>query len=285
MLEILFGLIVVAALILSWVSLYDTHHFEVTYKKITDSRVKKSCRFVMLSDLHGQQYGRDNVILLDAIRKENPDGILIAGDMITALKKTKTDKMTLFLKELSQICPVYYANGNHELKVRLYPEQYGDLPERFEKMVAESKVRRLLNEHLSLEGLGICIYGADIAREYYIRMQKVEMQDGYMEEILGSPDKDKYNILLAHNPDFFENYAKWGADLVLSGHVHGGIMRLPFLGGVIAPTLKLFPKYHGGIYEYENAVMVLGRGLGTHSINMRFFNPGELIVLEFEGEN
>jgi len=285
MLEILFGLIVAVTLALAWVSLYDTHHFKITYKKITDSRVKKSCRFVMLSDLHGQQYGRDNVILLDAIRKEHPDGILIAGDMITALKKFKTDKVSRFMKALMEICPVYYANGNHELKLKLYPEQYGDLPKRFEDLVAEAKVCRLLNEHVCLEEFGICVYGSDIAREYYARLKEVEMPPEYMTEILGKPDKGVYNILLAHNPDFFANYANWGADLVLSGHVHGGIMRLPFLGGVIAPTLKIFPKYHGGIYEHKNATMVLGRGLGTHSINLRFFNPGELIVLEFEGEN
>ena len=97
-----------------------------------------------------------------------------------------------------------------------------------------------------------------------------------MKKTLPEPDRSKCNILIAHNPDYFEEYAKWGADLVLSGHVHGGIMRLPFLGGVIAPSYKLFPKYDGGVFHIGKSTMLLGRGMGSHTIPFRFFNPGEL---------
>lgn len=286
MFEILLSIAAVAAIVLLWVSLYDTHHFTVTHKKISDGRVKRTCRFVMLSDLHGQQYGRDNEVLLSAIKAENPDGILIVGDMITAHKKFKPDKVEKLLKDFTKLCPVYYANGNHEQKLELYGEkEYGTLPGRYREILKESGVKLLRNEHVELPEMGICIYGAEIAHSYFKRMENPDMPKEYLPELLGTAKESVYNILLAHNPDYFQNYREWGADLILSGHVHGGIMRLPVLGGVIAPSLKLFPKYDAGTFSEGKSTMILGRGMGTHSPNMRFFNPGELIVLEFEGQN
>ena len=105
-----------------------------------------------------------------------------------------------------------------------------------------------------------------------------------MDDMLGKVDKSRYNILLAHNPDYLKQYAKWGADLVISGHVHGGIMRLPFLGGIIAPSFKIFPKYSGGLYEEGESKMILSTGLGSHTIPVRVFNPAQLVVLEIDSE-
>lgn len=284
--EIFLSLAALAAIILLWVSLYDTHHFTVTHKKFSDDRIKKACRFVMLSDLHGQQYGRGNAVLLQAIREEKPDGIFIAGDMFTAHKGFKSQLVEKLLAELKEICPVYYANGNHEHKIKLYGEErYGALTGETERILKESGVSYLVNGHVDLQEYGFSVYGLDMEHGYYKRGEKPDMPGDYICGLLGNPDKNKYNILLAHNPDYFPNYSAWGADLVLSGHVHGGIMRLPLLGGVIAPSLKLFPKYDSGIFTEGDSVMVLGRGIGTHSPNVRFFNPGELIVLEFTGEN
>ena len=106
------------------------------------------------------------------------------------------------------------------------------------------------------------------------------MAEDYLAGILGAPETDTYTILIAHNPDYFPEYAAWGADLVLSGHVHGGIARLPLLGGVLSPAYRLFPKYDGGMFRENNSIMILGRGLGTHTIPVRFLNPGELVVVE-----
>lgn len=101
-----------------------------------------------------------------------------------------------------------------------------------------------------------------------------------MRRLLGRPDPEKFSLLIAHNPDFFETYADWGADLVVSGHVHGGLMRLPVLGGVISPAIRLFPAYDGGEFRKGKAAMILGRGLGTHTLPIRIFNPGELVVID-----
>ena len=102
------------------------------------------------------------------------------------------------------------------------------------------------------------------------------MAEDYLNTTIGKTRRGRCNILIAHNPDYFEEYSDWGADLVLSGHIHGGIMRLPVLGGVIAPSYRLFPKYDGGIFKEKNSTMLLSRGIGSHTIPLRFFNPAEL---------
>ena len=92
-----------------------------------------------------------------------------------------------------------------------------------------------------------------------------------------------FQLLLAHNPEYLTAYAGWGANLVLSGHIHGGIMILPFLGGVIAPSYELFPKFDFGKFTEKNCEMVLSRGLGTHTINIRIFNKPEISVITLKG--
>ena len=98
--------------------------------------------------------------------------------------------------------------------------------------------------------------------------------------MLGPVREGEYGILLAHNPAYFEAYASWGADLTLSGHVHGGIMRLPWLGGVLSTSLTLFPKYDGGEFCRGERRMIVSRGLGSHTVPIRIFNPAELVVVE-----
>ena len=108
-----------------------------------------------------------------------------------------------------------------------------------------------------------------------MRMTKEEV-----EKLLGSPKKDTFSILIAHNPEYFPYYAAWGADLTVSGHIHGGIMRLPWIGGVISPSLRLFPKYDSGEFEENGKKMILSRGMGLHHIKLRFFNRPEISVIK-----
>lgn len=272
--------IVIVGVLLLWVSLYDTHHFVISKHSFTSPKIKQQTRYVMLSDLHGWHYGKDNQTLLTAIHQLKPDGILISGDMITALRGTKVEKVELFLTSLSKEYPIYYANGNHEHKIKLYPERYGDLADRYQGALDRAQITPMVNTRTDVFERGTSIYGLEIDHSYYKRMSDITMEKEYLDEILGTPSEDLFVILLAHNPDYFETYAQWGADLVLSGHVHGGIARLPFLGGVIAPSLKLFPKYDGGVFREKNSTMILGRGIGTHSPNVRFFNPGEVVVVD-----
>lgn len=258
----------------------DTHRFVQETYIIASNKLKKSGRMVMLSDLHCSQFGEKNEKLLAAIKEVHPEHILIVGDMITATPGADMSPGMNFVKELAKKYPVTYAYGNHEYRLTLYPETYGDMWERFDQEMKDSDIVFLRNDKRLLDEWNIDIYGLEIDREYYKRFRRNVMEREYIFSKLGTPDQDKYNILLAHNPVYFPYYAKWGADLTLSGHVHGGIARLPILGGMISPSLRLFPKYDGGRFEENGKTMILGRGLGTHTIPIRFLNPGEIVVLE-----
>ena len=289
MVTILLAIIGILLLFFVVVMIVDGNRFVVTTYKILTDKTKHSHRLIVLADLHGKEYGENNEKLLKAIDEQKPTGILIAGDMLTAKPGVEFHQVLCFLGKLGEKYPIYYGNGNHEYRLKLYPDIYGDMGKEFEKGLSNIGIFPLCNESTRLEDENIVIYGLEIDREYYKRGRKVNMQAEYLKEKLGTPDRNKYNILLAHNPVYFKTYANWGADLVISGHVHGGMMRLPFLGGVVSPALVLFPKYSGGLYKEDNkkdtrSTMVLSNGLGSHTLPIRIFNPGQLVVLEIDSE-
>lgn len=275
-------LIVILAIFFIWVILYDTHRFVIVRHTFTSDKVKKPFRMIMLSDMHNKQYGRENQLLIKAIEEQNPDAIVIAGDMLTANKKESFEPAVQLLSKLAEKYPVYYSNGNHEHKIRLYKEKFGEMYENYFSRLEEAGIRPLINAHVQLQDKGIAIYGLEIEHEYYQRYHTKPMKEKYLEHILGKGQEEYYTVLLAHNPEYFPEYAKWGADLVFSGHIHGGIMRLPVLGGVISPAIRFFPQYDGGLFHKDNSTMILGRGIGTHTPNVRVFNPAELIVVDVD---
>lgn len=272
-------ILAILALLVFMVVIMDTNRFVVRKYSLQSSKIQTPGRFVMLSDLHGKSFGRDNKRLLEAIDRIAPDGICIAGDMITAVPGKDFEQTVRFIRKLADRYPIYYGSGNHEYRMAVYPKKYGDMSERFEKAIRHQGIVRLHNGKHELKALNISVCGVEIDKEFYRKFHAPVMTKKYLENKLGEPEGDKYNILIAHNPAYFPVYAQYGADLVLSGHVHGGIARLPFLGGVISPALRLFPKYDGGIFWEGKSAMIVGRGLGTHTIPVRFFNPGELIEI------
>lgn len=283
MINILITIVVVFILVMLWVMIYDSNRFVVVQHSFSDRRIKKPCRAVVLADLHNKRYGKNNELLLEAVKECKPDFILVAGDIPTAKEGKDLDVAVSLMRELAHDYPVYYGNGNHEHRMKLYPETYGDMGERYERALQEAGVHRLVNEHTFLKENGIGIYGAEIDKFFYKRFSVWPMEENYMESILGKPEAGQYTVLIAHNPDYFPQYAAWGADLVLSGHVHGGMVRIPFWGkGVASPNVRLFPKYDGGIFKEDKSTMLLSRGLGMHTIPIRLFNPGELLVVDFK---
>ena len=281
--DVLITVLGVVLIILLWVMLYDSNRFVVRSAEISDSRIRRPLRAVIIADLHNKRYGKDNEKLLAEIREQNPDIILVAGDILTAKPGKSLEPAVAFLGALAKEFPVYYGNGNHEHRLKLYPNTYGDMGERYGQALNDIGIEPLANSHVVLEDLGIAVYGAEIGKEYYKRFKLPVMEDSYLKELLGKRDSRFFTILLAHNPDYFEQYVKWGADLILSGHVHGGVARVPIWGkGVISPGLRLFPKYDGGIFRRGQAVMILSRGLGMHTIPVRLFNPGELWIVDLK---
>lgn len=260
----------------------DCNRFVIRKYSCEGAGLRKDGKVVLLSDLHNKSFGKKNERLLKAIHEIRPDLILIAGDMYTCAKGGDIRRAKELVCTLAAQYPVYYGNGNHEHKTRLYPEEYGGMYQAYFQAVEKAGVRHLVNEKVYLPDFHMEIYGLEIGREYFRKWTPLEMPPGYLEKLMGKPDPSCFSLLIAHNPDYFEAYEKWGADLVVSGHVHGGLMKLPFLGGVIAPTLRLFPKYDGGEYRKDKSVMILGRGLGTHTLPIRIFNPGELVVIDLK---
>lgn len=282
MLNILFLILILLIIVILWVMLYDSSRFVVVSHELRDRRIRGNYRVVFLSDLHNKQFGKNNAQLLEAIEELQPDAVLIGGDMINGKPGEKLDRAVNLLRSLKEKYPVYYANGNHEHRIKLYPETYGDEAERYAAALEGIGIVPMVNTHVQLPGVNLAIYGSEIDKYFYKRFITPEMAPEYLPGLLGSPDPGTYTILLAHNPDYFPHYARWGADLVLSGHIHGGIVRIPIWGkGLLSPNVRFFPKYDGGVFHEGDSTMILSRGLGIHTIPFRLFNPAELIVIDF----
>lgn len=270
---------IVFCVVMLLVGVIDSNRFVVVEEEFKLPKLKKGCRFVLISDLHNKVYGKKNEKVIEAVRRANPDFVVIAGDLITSHANETIEPGVELVKALRERYKIYYALGNHETKMKMCPEKFGDMYDVLISEMQHPNVTMLIDQSCVLSDYGIRMTGLELERAYFARFKKKEMEPGHLEKHIGSVDEQYCNMLIAHNPDYFEEYAAWGADFVLSGHVHGGIMRLPWLGGVIAPSYKLFPKYDGGVFEEGRATMLLGRGMGAHTLPFRFFNPAELYVV------
>ena len=206
--------------------------------------------------------------------------------MLVRKNGTSYAKTLKFLTRLTAMCPVYYANGNHEQKLKEEPERYEQSYAAYKKYLEEAGIIFLENEAViwKPDGVRIRISGLEIPLSAYEKLGKRKLSVRQIEERIGRSDPS-YQILLAHNPAYVQQYEAWGADLVLSGHVHGGLVGLPWIGGVISPDFRLFPAYSAGIYRDPKTDVVVSRGLGVHSVPIRFMNPAELVVLELRGDD
>ena len=262
--------------------MFDNNRYVMKEYDIISDRIKKTATFIFLSDLHNKDYGNHNARLVADIQKINPDGIMIGGDMLTAREHEDAQNAIDFISLIAREFPVYYAFGNHESRMKNYPELYQKKYDFFLSSLKNAGVHFLLNERLLLPDTNIELCGLEVSGRYYKKTSKTPMKSDYIESLIGPVKKDNtvFTLVMAHNPEYFEQYAKWGADLVLSGHIHGGMIRFGKLGGFISPSFRFFPHYDGGEYKEYNATMVISRGLGVHTIPLRICNPGELIVLK-----
>lgn len=272
--------------ILEWFHL-ETKRLTIKNYQIASEKIPEAfcgTKLAVMTDLHNNSFGKGNEKLLTALEKENPDAILIAGDMLTAKEGRDFQVPLKLLKALSRKYLVYYALGNHEYRLKLSPEIYGTMYRDYMGEIEKMDIRVLHNEKaIWKKGNGrINIYGLEISKNFYYRFHPDVMEEEYLEDLLGKKKQEQFSILLAHNPSYFPVYSKWGADLVLSGHNHGGVIRIPGIGGMLSPNYRFFPKYDAGRFEERNSTMILSAGLGSHTIPFRVFNPPELIILELK---
>ena len=271
-----------AAAGLAW-SKYERGHFVTEELVFSSSKIKEPAVLVFLSDLHDNTFGERNEKLLKEIKRIHPNAVLIGGDtMVTKPGRADLSRTKELLQGISRLsCPVFYANGNHEQRMQRDRGVYGSMYDEFRKLLEEYQVNYLQNKTVQWRD-DIAVSGVDIAWKYYQDFHPDSMVPSYLARRLGKAESERFQILLAHSPLFFDAYAGWGADLSLAGHFHGGTIRLPGLGGVMTPQYQFFHPFCGGVFEQNGRWMLVSRGLGTHSINIRIGNRPQLAVIRLE---
>lgn len=226
------------------------------------------CTVVQLSDLHGADFGEGNRDLLDAVREAEPDYIFLTGDLLDRHRGTDPAYATDLVTRLAAIAPVYFVTGNHEWAL---PDIRG-----LKRSLRDAGATVLTNEFVTLERGGDAILLAGIDDPNGFADQKTPEE--LAEEVQSS--WDGFWLLLAHRNDRFEGqYSKLGADLVLSGHGHGGMIRLPFIDGLISTDRSLFPTFTAGFYEANGHDLFVSRGLGNSGRSFRLFNRPQVAVV------
>ena len=242
---------------------------------------------VYLTDLHDKEFGEKNERLLQAVREAKPDMVLIGGDSMVARYGVpiSVKKTVNFARTLAGEYPVYYGYGNHEMRLQMRE------PERsyktFVHELRQAGVRILDNRSVSFHGChgSLTITGLTMPWEAFTRYRKEPLKEGLIEHRVGTvPEKD-FRVLMAHTPLYLEEYAAWGADVTLCGHYHGGTIYLPIVGGVMSPDYLLFPGICRGKFETNGKTMIVSGGLGTHSVNIRFGNKPQIIVLKLRSSD
>lgn len=262
----------------------DNNFIEVMNYKICSAKIPKefnSFKILQFSDLHSKSFGKENSKLIRKANEVNPDIIVITGDMVN--DDFDYSSFECIINKLIKKYKIYYIIGNHEQNVMIKNQsEFNNMIER----IKVAGVTILSNEKINVNIVTeyINLYGMHMDLKYYRNYIKKESRGVNftvkdMERLIGKCDKERYNVLLSHNPIYFDAYSKWGADIVLTGHMHGGMIKLPFFGGVFSPEHKFFPKYYEGIYKKGNSFMNVNRGLGRGSFGIRLFNKPEISVI------
>lgn len=243
------------------------NNLKTTYYTITNDKIPQSFdnyRIVQISDFHNKTFGNNEELLIRAINDCHPDIIVLTGDMID---DTNVDlhNVEMLLKGITSIAPVYSVDGNHEFDFLDLYSVLCSLYEKYGVTQIDNKTFSIYkgSDSITLSGIETLVFGNHSSKP---------------NNVSRSLDTSTYNILLHHYSNHFDVTSSLGYDLILAGHTHGGIIRLPLIGGVLGNNGDLFPAYDGGIYHENNCTMVSSKGLGDAQIP-RFNNPPELVCI------
>ena len=244
----------------------------------------ETVRIVQLTDLHNSVFGKDNEKLVQTVAGEDPDLILITGDLVDQNSASSETAVSL-VRKLAAIAPVYISYGNHEAG---FDRRYGaDLAEEYEAAGAE--VLDFAWQEITVRGEKIRlggIFGYCLPEKYLRTNEADERECAFLKEF---QDTEEFTLLMAHMPACWivnGGISAWNVDLVLAGHVHGGQIRLPFIGGLYAPDQGWFPGEEAGFYWSDDGerAMFLSRGLGSTEKIPRFWNVPEVVSLTLAPE-
>ena len=228
----------------------------VTYE-VHNPKIKKSVRFAVLADLHGSIFGEENSALLKKIQENVPDAILLAGDMVVRMDPFTLETARKLLCTLAKNFPIFYAMGNHETKMKAKEHLYRNEYLKYQAELKQKGICFLANEKskVVLAGNSFVVNGLELPLEYYHK---------------------------PFSPKYGRTYFHWGADLILSGHYHGGVLRFSRHVGAISSQFIPFPKYCCGDFYKNGKCMIVSAGLGEHTVPLRIHNPRELIFIEMK---
>lgn len=262
-------------------SQYEREQLSTERTEILTDKIKRDCRLVFLSDLHDHEFGDGNERLIRAIDEVKPDVILIGGDMMVSREGADLRVSLALIGELAKRFPVYYGNGNHETRMNRERKTYGRQYDTYMKRLKELGVICLSNRTAAFRD-DIAVSGIDLEERYYRKFHPDQLKASAIRKKAGAAEEGRFHVLLCHSPLFFDACREWGADLTLSGHFHGGTIRLPYLGGVMTPQFQFFLPWCAGEFEEAGKYMIVSRGLGTHSINIRLNNKPQLVVVDLK---
>lgn len=254
-------------------------------------------KILQLTDVHSIRTKEQINQIVNKVKKQEPNIIVITGDLIDSgyyanqnsayqtKKISVIENLTIkFIQELTKISKVYYVYGNHEMMLLDDPEN-----NKFKVKLEELGVQILNNEiHYLYEGesriklLGIqdpaCLYKDKVYSK--IEGSSSDKAKAILDDLYTKDSSKEFTILLAHRPECFKVYADYGIELTLSGHTHGGMLRLPFIRGIYAHPQGFFPDYSYGIYKNGNSKMIVGAGIGySGNIHFRVYNLPEIEVI------
>lgn len=232
-------------------------------------------RIAHVSDLHNTEIGKDNKKLLAMLQDAEPDIIAITGDLIDS-RNTDVEVALQFIREAVKIAPCYYVTGNHESRISEYALLKAGMETAGVVILEDARTE------ISLGGETITLIGVNDPsfRTNDLSGDSVTVMDAKLTQL--HADDDGFTILLSHRPELFDTYVKNNIDLVLSGHAHGGQLRLPFIGGLVAPHQGMFPEYDAGLYTEENTNMIVSRGVGDSIFPFRINNRPEVLLIELQ---
>lgn len=260
--------VIVLTIILIILIIYSGIKIDITRYEINDKKIDKNLKIMHLSDLHDRNISNR---LEKIIEKESPDLIILSGDMVNEYKGQQSNFLKLV--KILEKYETYYTYGNHEENMKQ------SIKTKYDEKINKTKLIILNNKSKKISN-NIELYGLNLDITFYEGMRKKKLTKEYIQEKLGEMDKEKYNILIAHNPLMEYAYKDTNADLVLTGHVHGGVIKLPFLGGLLSPEYKFFPAYYDNVHKIKNMTMVVSRGLGfSRRVPLRLFNPAEIVII------
>ena len=272
-------IIIISLIIIVLIIIYlyfENNAIQITNIDVKDQAIPNSFnnfKIVHISDLHNKEFGKNQKNIINKIKETNPDIIVITGDIIDSYD-TQVKISADFINGISKIAPVYYVPGNHESRML---DDYISL----KTQMQTAGVHVLENKFITISKGNdkINIIGMNDPSFDYLKLTGTTDEEIVVNNLsVLTKNLNGYTILLSHRPELIDTYASFDINLVFSGHAHGGQVRIPFVGGVIAPNQGLFPKYTSGLHEVKNTKMIISRGLGNSAFPFRINNRPEIIV-------